>query len=181
MTIKNNFIRILLLIIVIVTAQPIQSQSVGGVQFEQKIFNAEDSGVKQPIDLPQGVLEILSKDDLVLASLRDSERNQRDAPPTWFSATLSKTNVIGKKLYIVMGIGPLRGANVTTFWLVSFDVSTHQARVILSVPTLRLEVGRLGDSPYPPIRSEKVVGASVIDARYAWIKGRYKPVAKRSE
>ncbi len=80
-------------------------------------FSAEDAGVKKPVTIPNSVLPLLAADELVRDEL-DSEHLTADKLPiSWFSASAVHLGENGNEDLVVMAEGPLRGANVTSFWV----------------------------------------------------------------
>lgn len=89
------------------------------VRHEQLQFSAEDERVKKPVDIPEDVLAILSKDELVSRVLGYAKLPASKLPQDWFSASAIHLSSQDKVDLVVVAEGPLRGANVTTFWLFS--------------------------------------------------------------
>jgi hypothetical protein len=54
---------------------------------EQTHFSAEEEGVQKPVPLPQDVLAILGKDDVVRGQLENANLSPQNIPQSWFSAS----------------------------------------------------------------------------------------------
>ena len=84
---------------------------------EQMQFSAEDAGVKRPVAIPGDVLKILSQDEMVRDALEDEKVPSGKVPSSWFSASSIHLSDSGKAGFVVVGEGPLLGANIVTFWV----------------------------------------------------------------
>src|SRR3954465_13984394 len=95
-------------------------------------FSAEDSAVEKPIALPEDVRTTLSKDELV----RDEAENDgipiHAIPSSWFSASVVHLANPRNGDLLVVAQGPLRGSNVTTFWV--FARTNHGFQLVLTAP-----------------------------------------------
>jgi stringent starvation protein B len=84
---------------------------------EQVHFSAEDSGVKHPVSIPKDVMAILERDEMVLTALENENIPAEKVPLSWFSASTIHLSSPHQVDLVVMAVGSLRGANVTTFWV----------------------------------------------------------------
>lgn len=109
---------------------------------EQLSFSAEDEAVDRPVGVPEGVLEILRKDERVLRYLKADGKSVRDLTAAPFLASEIHLNGRNETDLIVIGTGRLRGANVTPFWV--FRRLANRYELVLNVPAhdLRVESGR---------------------------------------
>ncbi len=80
-------------------------------------FSAEEAGVEKPTPIPAEVLAILVRDNTVRLALEDESLSSERIPPSWFSASGIHLHHHNQVDLIVLAEGPLRGANVTTFWV----------------------------------------------------------------
>jgi hypothetical protein len=97
---------------------------------EQVHFSAEDTSVKRPVPIPDQVLAILKEEEKVRDGLEDEGIPTEQIPLSWFSAStihLSSSNQVD---LVVMGQGPLRGANVIPFWV--FISTTRGYQLVLT-------------------------------------------------
>ena len=84
---------------------------------QQTDFSAEAEGADHPVPVPDDVLKQLEKDESVLQALKNADPQVQTPPSTWFSA--SKVHLARPKEQdlVVLGEGPLTGANVIIFWV----------------------------------------------------------------
>jgi hypothetical protein len=105
---------------------------------EQSLFSAEDTAVKKPVAIPEDVLAILVKDELVRGALENENLPAEKLPLTWFSASTIHLSKPSQKDLIVMAEGPLAGGNVVTFWV--FHRTAHGHELVLMAPAHDLAV-----------------------------------------
>ncbi|HLJ86504.1 MAG TPA: hypothetical protein VKZ53_06755 [Candidatus Angelobacter sp.] len=99
---------------------------------EQLHFSAEAASVTRPTSIPQDVLAILRKDDGVRGALNDEGIQAEQIPASWFSASAIHLGNPNRIDLVVMGEGPLRGANVITFWV--FQSASRGYALVLTAP-----------------------------------------------
>jgi hypothetical protein len=99
---------------------------------EQSVFSAEDDAVKKPAAIPEDVLAILAKDEMVSRTLEDENLPAEKIPMSWFSASAIHLSKSGKTDFVVMAKGPLAGGNVVTFWI--FRGTGHGHELVLTAP-----------------------------------------------
>jgi hypothetical protein len=84
---------------------------------EQRHFSAEDESLMRPAAIPVGVQALLLKDESVRRAL-DAEEAVRDGfPGSWFSASEVHLGSAQENYLVVVGRGPMLGANITAFWI----------------------------------------------------------------
>lgn len=85
---------------------------------EQLVFSAQDATVEHAVPVPDAAFAILVRDE-GLAGLFDEgvPMTTRSVLRSWFSASTVHLDGTDEKDLIVMGIGRVRGANGTTFWI----------------------------------------------------------------
>src|ERR1700743_2787843 len=77
----------------------------------QSKFNADDAAVQHPATLPNLILNVLAHDQIV-----EGQLNGRSQPPSGlFSAEKLRSPSPGTNLYMVMGVGALKAADVSPF------------------------------------------------------------------
>lgn len=123
---------------------------------EQTRFSAEDLTVQYPIDLPKQALALLSRDTRVCDALDAQGISPAHLPLSWFSATEVHLDGPNEVDLVVVGEGPLRGANVTTFWL--FRPTAQGLSLILTTVGHDLDVESARSKGYNNI---KVTAATV--------------------
>jgi len=84
---------------------------------EQTVFSAEDNATQRPVPIPKSVMQVLAKDDDVLGTLAFRRLAAEELPAEWFTASEIHLGARAKADLIIMGTGPLRSANVNTFWI----------------------------------------------------------------
>jgi hypothetical protein len=95
-------------------------------------FSAEDEGVNHPVAIPPDVLAILKKDEMVGSAMDHEQISAEKVPLNWFSASDIHLGNSRKADLVVMAVGPLRGGNVTTFWV--FRSTAHGYALVLTAP-----------------------------------------------
>jgi hypothetical protein len=84
---------------------------------EQRHFSAEDESVRVPVEIPQGVRKILDEDEMVREATRHDHIDSEKFPEAWFSATIVHLGSSSEEDLVVVGQGPMLGANITHFWV----------------------------------------------------------------
>jgi hypothetical protein len=107
---------------------------------EQTHFSAEDEGVEKPAVIPGDVLVILKQDRRVRNFMKNEEPPSQGLPLSWFSASAVHLSNPREEDLVVVGVGELRGANVSTFWV--FRPTTHGHELIMMAPAHDLVVTR---------------------------------------
>jgi hypothetical protein len=153
----------------------------GRHSFNQVDFTAEDSGVKQPVALPDDVLEILKKDATVQSVLENENLPPEKLPPSWFSASTIHLSTANRKDLVVVGQPPVSGANVTTFWV--FRATPRGYELVLTAPAHSLTVR---NSRWRGFRDIELVSATAVQVstvlcrfdgkRYAEYKSKSEPI-----
>ena len=84
---------------------------------EQTRFSAGDDAVENPIAMPSNIADLLSKDPFVRTTMEQERVSSDSFPSDWFQVSELHLSRSEEPDLIVVGDGPLRGANITTFWL----------------------------------------------------------------
>jgi hypothetical protein len=105
---------------------------------EQVDFSAEDTSVKKPVPMPKAVWDILKADGPVPDTLEREHISPHTIPASWFLVSAIHLSSAQKPDYIVMGEGPLRGANVIPFWV--FCATDSGYALVLTAPAFGLTV-----------------------------------------
>jgi hypothetical protein len=141
---------------------------------EQRVFNAESLVVDHPIAIPSKILKLLSEDKDVMQVMESQNGSlTSSALKDWFSACLISRANSDRKLYLVIGNGPLIGAHATTFWLVKDGRGKSIPTVIFKTTADQLKIGKTDDSGYPEITAVHLTATSVSDAVYQFVSGKY--------
>jgi hypothetical protein len=93
--------------------------------------------IEHPVSLPEDVLQILRQDKDNQRSLEDNQ-TPNEMPASWFVASQISLNNDSQPDLIVMGVGPLRGANITPFWV--FNNSLKGYKLVLMTATHSLTI-----------------------------------------
>jgi hypothetical protein len=84
---------------------------------EQSHFTAAEADVQKPILIPAATMAILREDADVRDALQSAKLSPQKLPAGWFSASEIHLGPAGERDLLVVGKGPLHGANATTFWV----------------------------------------------------------------
>jgi hypothetical protein len=105
---------------------------------EQLVFSAEDSSVKKPVAIPNGVLAMLRRDETVRSVLENENLPPESLPSTWFAGSLLHLADKSNNDLIVVAGPPVSGGNVALFWV--FRSVGHEYQLVLSAPAHSLRV-----------------------------------------
>jgi len=146
---------------------------------EQTVFSAEQMTVNHPIALPEAALGILRNDPGVLATLRAKKISPSRLAQSWFMA--SEVHLAGQDEadLVVMGIGPLRGANVVTFWVLGRTRGEY--RLLLLTSALSLEVLASKTNDYRDIRTVQVTATRTLSVTFRFRSDKYVPSKTKEE
>jgi hypothetical protein len=148
-------------------------------QTPQSNFSAEDGRVHHPVRIPDAVFRALAEHEASRMYLEDESGASRDGQkptppkPDWYSAEKLRSPSSEIELYMVQGIGPLLGANVTQFWLVSYKAGTRQAVILWYEPEHYVSLRYRAGDPYPEIDAAKMSAVHIWNARFRYLNGRY--------
>jgi hypothetical protein len=139
-------------------AAALTAQTASGKVHEQTSFSAEDEGVKNPVSVPQDIILLLTKDDYVRRAMENADPVVKAPPQDWFSASVVHLSASGEEDLIVQAKGPLRGANVDTFWV--FLRTPNGAELVLTAPVHDLAIKRARHNGY---RDIELLGATAVE------------------
>ncbi|MGP8185302.1 MAG: hypothetical protein ACLQKY_04465 [Terracidiphilus sp.] len=146
---------------------------------EQTDFSAEDEGVKQSVSIPDSVLAILRQDKFVRDVLENENVAPDKLPASWLSAAEVQLGGLGEKDLIVEGEGPLRGANVITFWV--FVRNSQEYVLALTIPAHDLIVKKSRFNDYRNIETLGATAVTVTTVFFRFDGHRYRQHAARTE
>ena len=146
---------------------------------EQRHFSAEAGDTRAPKPLPQSVFTILKKDEHVRSVLEDQNIQPDRVPLSWFSAATVHLSNPKKADFVVMGEGPLRGANVVTFWV--FQSTAHGYRLVLTAPAHDLIVKSTRCKGYDDIALISATARQTSTILYRFNGERYTEYKSESE
>jgi len=142
-----------------------------GAPAAQSYFSAEDSSVEKPIPLPQDVRATLSKDELVRNEAENDGIPINAIPSSWFSASVVHLTSPSKGDLLVVAQGPLRGSNVTTFWV--FAGSRDGFQLVLTAPAHDLRIRSSRSRAYRDIETTSMTASQVASDVYRFNGKRY--------
>jgi hypothetical protein len=146
---------------------------------EQTRFSAEAAGVERPVPVPQTVLAVLQEDEHVRSLLEDENIPAEKIPSSWFSASAIHLSSPQRVDLVVMGQGPLRGANVVTFWVFS-DTGDGYA-LVLRAPAHDLAVKNTRWKRHRDIALISATAVEVTTVLYRFDGKKYRELKTKSE
>jgi len=132
------FVSLISLVASIVSGQTRESQAPPPVAVEQRSFSAEDDHVTRPIKMPDAITRALARDTDIKQILTSENIAPDQMPPSWFLTSEVHLSGTDEKDILVIGSGPLLGANVATFWV--FRPEAGGFALILKAPAHNLNV-----------------------------------------
>ena len=146
---------------------------------EQRHFSAEEDGVKKPVPIPKAVLATLKRDEHICNVLEYENISAEKIPASWFSASAIHLNRPDQLDLVVMGVGPLRGANVITFWVFAATASGYE--LVLMAPAHDLTVKNTRWKGYREIELVSMTAVEMSTVLVRFDGERYKEYKARSE
>lgn len=140
---------------------------------EQSHFSAEDESVKRPSSLRRDVLSRLASDQYVAETLKQENLTADQLPTSWFLASEVHLQDAAKSDLVVMGTGPLLGANVTTFWV--FGDTTHNLKMLLKATAHDLAIKPDRWKDYRNIEIDSITADRVSTVRFRFNGSVYTP------
>jgi hypothetical protein len=146
---------------------------------EQLVFSAEDKGVRQPVAIPDDVRMVLAKDEYVGSLLEQKKLTAQKLPAAWFSAAQVHLGGHHEEDLVVMGEGPVMGADGTTFWVFAPGRSGYQ--LALKVATHTLVVKDERTQGLRELEARSAPAAEVFRVSYRYDGVQYKSYKEVSE
>jgi len=131
---------------------------------EQTHFSAEDEDVHHPVTIPDEAWEILKHDKSTKVYL-DEGSSPAERQRSWFSAALVHLQNASKTDYVVQAKGPLRGANVNTFWV--FQDTPNGMKLVLTAPVHDLSIL---SSRWNGVRTIELDGMTCCEITTTWLR-----------
>ncbi|MBV8858713.1 MAG: hypothetical protein JOZ02_17410 [Acidobacteria bacterium] len=145
-------------------------------QEEQTSFNVEEP-VRKPVPLPEAVLGILARDEMVRACYAHEDEGAF-AIKGWFrAAAVNLGGAPGRGYVVLPKEGCLSGGNLGTFWV--FAPEGRGYRLVLKTHALALSLGRARPRGLRAIGISAASGVYVFEAVYEYDGTRYVPRACR--
>jgi hypothetical protein len=146
---------------------------------EQLAFSADDQAVKEPVAIPDTVKPILAKDDYVQRLLEDKRLTPDKLPAAWFSAALVRLTGQRQNDLVVVGEGPIRGADGTTFWI--FCPTPHGYAQALKISAHTLVVKDLKTKGAREMEAQSPSAGDVFSVSYRFDGQQYRSYKEVSE
>jgi hypothetical protein len=131
-------VKVSLFCFLLLTAAAGSSSTQHAYSSEQRVFSAEDTQVKRPVELSRDVLALLQKDKLVQSVMENQDPPAENLPPSWFSASAVHLSSARSTDLIVVGQPPVSGGNVAMFWV--FCATDHGYELVMTAPAHALRV-----------------------------------------
>jgi hypothetical protein len=131
-------------------------------------LSAEGIYITHPYKLPTSVLSVLGQDPMV-ANIAGSSQ----PPSNWFSSEKLKPVSSDSDLYVIQGLGPISGANVTTFWVVRDNRKAHQAEVLWNGAEHDLSLRYEHGDPYPVLETTSMSAVHLWEATFRYNGSKY--------
>jgi hypothetical protein len=157
----------------LILAQIGTPRAVSGVAAaEQRSFSAEDENVRRPIPLAPEIARILAKDPGVREIIKNQDLSPAELPPSWFLASEVHLNGPKEKDVLVIGQGPIQGANITAFWVLRPGPDGFE--LILNTYAHDLIVKDTRSRGYRDIQVMRATAVQVSTTLYKFDGGSYK-------
>jgi len=131
---------------------------------EQTHFSAEDEDVHHPVKIPDQAWEIL-KHDKSRELYLDGGNTPTPPEREWFSATVVHLQSPEKNDLIAEAKGPLRGANVNTFWV--FLDTPNGMKLVLTASVHDLSIL---NRRWNGVRTIQLEGATCCEITMTWLR-----------
>jgi hypothetical protein len=134
------------------------SQSKQISETEQTHFSAEDLSVQKPAAIPKEIQEFLLRDDSVREVLASEDSLPTGFPSSWFLASIVHLGARNERDFVLVGQGPLLGANITRFWVFRQKISGYDEVVRESAHDLILSSNR-----WNGMREIELISATAVE------------------
>jgi hypothetical protein len=148
-------------------------------QVEQVDFSAEAESVERPVSIPDDVLTVLAKDDFVRSAMEGADSRLQTLPSSWFSAARVHLDKSNAQDLVILGEGPLTGANVIRFWI--FRDTGHGYELVLRAAGHDLHVKQHRSNGYRDIETASVTMMQFNSELFRFDGKRYVSQGVRTE
>lgn len=169
----------LLILAVIVLGVRALSQVEKDNQPEQTSFSAEDVSVTKPVEIPADVRKILVNEESVREALRFEGIAPERLPGSWFSASKIHLGDAREEDLVLVGRGPMLGANIT--WFCVFRPSANGHELFFDGRAHDLIVTNTVSNGYREIQMLSATGASIHTVLFRFDGKRYRVYRDRWE
>lgn len=159
----------------------------GSVTNDQTVFEADTAQqIMNPVPLPKGALQVLSKDKDVVACTKDNPIPHPGSLGSWFAASVVHLNGRGEDDLVVLPIAQgnpylcfhsVEGIGI--FWV--FRRAEGQYKLVLKTSGLRLVVLKTTHNGYRDIESEGQVGKFGTRSIFRFESGRYREFRRKTQ
>jgi hypothetical protein len=146
---------------------------------EQRQFSAEDESVQVPVAIPQGIRKNLAGDEMVREATSYDHIDPEEFPAAWFSASMVHLGSSIEEDFVLVGRGPMVGANITQFWV--FRATTRGYRLVLQASAHDLIVMNKVRNGFREIELLSATGIAVRTVLLRFDGERYKVVRDKWE
>jgi hypothetical protein len=161
----------LVLMAVLISCSAAIAQRKASHPSEQTHFSAEDSGVHNPVPLPDDVLAILKEDEGVRNMLESDNIPADKIPLSWFAASVIHLHAPEEKDMVVEAQDELRGANTNRFWI--FRPTARGYELILDTMGHDLLVKKKRSKGYRDIELLAVIALKPVSVLYRFDGKQY--------
>jgi len=137
-------------------------------------FSAEGDAPYPTAKIPQSVLRKLEEDEQVQETIAEEGGFQKVHLRRWFQAVKVPLTSTGECDLVVKGVGPILGANVTTFWV--FRVKGGKATMLLKVSAHDLDIAAVSQNGYLGIDAASSTASTVSITSFVMKNGSYRAV-----
>lgn len=145
------------------------------VTAEQLRFSAMDERLEHEVAMPPPLAELLARDPYVKGLLEYEGRPTDKVPGEWFKVSEVHLHTDREKDIIVMGTGPVLGANVTTFWIFRPKNGKFESLLNPAAAALDLEVKKTRSKGYRDIELFSATAITVSTVLCRFDGSTYKP------
>lgn len=146
---------------------------------EQKHFSAEDDSVQSPASLPASILNLLAQDEDLKELLADEKLEIGRVAKAWFMSSIVHLRKSDQRDIVVIGQGPILGANVTTFWV--FRSVGNEYRLVLNAPAHDLVIKNSRTNDYLDIEIIAATVDRVSTTTFKFDGTKYEPASTKTE
>jgi hypothetical protein len=130
---------------------------------EQWQFSAMDRTLKRPVPIPRQVLAEIALDPDIKHLLESEHLSPEKIPSSWFLVSEVHLSTAAEKDLVIVGTGPVLGANVTTFWIFRLRKGRFESLLKPPAAAMSLVINRTRSNGYHDL--ELFAGTAVMVSR----------------